>query len=107
MSPLLVIITGHPGTGKTTLAHRLSGELKLPVVCKDEVKEILFDQLGWIDNAWSRKLSLSSYKIMDYIIENTLGAGTGLIIESNFLAEYDSQRIGKMIEKFRAQAIQV
>lgn len=107
MNPALIIITGHPGTGKTTLAHRLSDELKLPVVCKDEVKEILFDRLGWDDKEWSQKLSLASYSIMDYMIENTLNAGSGLIIESNFIAEYDSERMRKFIQKFGARAVQI
>lgn len=107
MSSLLVIITGHPGTGKTTLAHRLSVELGLPVMCKDEVKEILFDRLGWDDKEWSQKLSLASYAVMDYVIENTLGAGSGLIIESNFIAEYDSERMKGFIQKFGARAVQV
>lgn len=104
---LLIIITGHPGTGKTTLAHHLSRELKLPVVCKDELKEILFDRLGWSDDAWSRKLSLSSYGIMDYVAENTLRAGVGLIVESNFVAEYDSERFGRLIERYQPKAVQI
>lgn len=107
MNPMLIIITGHPGTGKTTLAHRLSAELKLPVMCKDEVKERLFDRLGWADKEWSQKLSLASYSVMDYVMENTLSIGTGLIIESNFIAEYDSVRIEKIIEKFNVRAIQI
>ncbi len=107
MSPLLIIINGHPGTGKTTLAHRLSKELKLPVMCKDEVKEILFDRLGWSTKEWSQKLSLASYGIIDYVMENALSIGAGFIIESNFIAKYDSERMKKLIEKCNARAVQV
>lgn len=36
--PLLLIITGHPGSGKTTLAHRLAADFKLPLIYKDGIK---------------------------------------------------------------------
>jgi predicted kinase len=37
--PKLVIVTGRPGSGKTTLAKELSKLLHLPVVVRDEIKE--------------------------------------------------------------------
>jgi len=107
MNPVLIIITGHPGTGKTTLAHRLGQELKLPVFSKDEIKEVLFDQLGWSDVAWSRKLSVAAYRVMDYAISESLATGSGIIVESNFLAEFDSERIQAFIRRFDVFALQI
>ncbi len=37
--PKLVIVTGRPGSGKTTLAKKLGELIKLPVLCRDEFKE--------------------------------------------------------------------
>jgi dephospho-CoA kinase len=37
--PLLIVITGRPSSGKTTLACIISKEIKCPVVSRDELKE--------------------------------------------------------------------
>ena len=37
--PSLLIVTGRPGAGKTTLAHELARTVRRPAVCRDELKE--------------------------------------------------------------------
>ncbi len=80
--PLLLIILGAPGVGKTTLARRLAELLGLPLLVRDDVKEILFDTLGWSDREWSRKLGYASWLIMRYMTGQFLGAGQSVIVES-------------------------
>ncbi len=41
-----VIVTGLPGSGKTTLAEPLAAKLNLPLISKDYIKELLADCLG-------------------------------------------------------------
>ena len=38
--PLLILVTGLPCSGKTTLAVRMADELGLPLVTKDDIKEV-------------------------------------------------------------------
>lgn len=71
-SQRLIIISGMPGSGKTTLAKSISAELSLPLIEKDSIKELLFDSLGWNDREWSKKLGKVSYELMDYFIEQQL-----------------------------------
>lgn len=41
-----MVVTGLPGSGKTTLAAPLAAALDLPLLAKDAIKEILADELG-------------------------------------------------------------
>ncbi len=38
-APVLVVVTGRPGSGKTTLAHMLARTIRCPAFCRDEFKE--------------------------------------------------------------------
>lgn len=46
-APVLILITGAPCTGKTTIAQHLAGKFQLPVVHKDDIKERLFNRLDY------------------------------------------------------------
>lgn len=39
--PLLLMLKGHPGTGKSTLARHLASCLKLPLIDKDDSRGVL------------------------------------------------------------------
>jgi predicted kinase len=60
-----VLVAGWPGSGKSTLAAALAGELGLPLLAKDEIKEALMAGLGPPETvADSRRLGKAAVLVM-------------------------------------------
>lgn len=106
-APLLIIVLGPPGAGKTTLARRIARELGLSLISRDDIKEILFDTLGWSDRQWSRKLGFASWRIVLHLLEASLRAGQSLVVESNFKRDLASEDFAALQRKYGFGAIQV
>ena len=104
--PLLVIVTGAPGTGKTTLARRLAADLPLPLIAKDDIKEALFDTLGWSDLTWSRRLGRASYRLLYHFVGVELAARRPALVESNFSTSFQSE-LGALVAQHDATPFQI
>jgi hypothetical protein len=78
--PTLVLVTGAPGSGKTTLAMPLARHLGLPLITKDTIKEALFDTLGTGDHTWSQRLGAASFQVMFALARHSSAA----VLEANF-----------------------
>ena len=67
MRDALLIVSGIPGSGKSTVGKTLSRELQLPFLDKDQILEGLFDSLGVGDADWRQRLSRASDHILEMI----------------------------------------
>jgi predicted kinase len=83
--PLLIVVTGAPAAGKTTVAWELAARLRLPLIAKDTIKEALFQGLGPGDLAWSRRLGAATFLVMLALAEESIEAGSSLVLEGNFV----------------------
>jgi len=49
--PLLIVVAGRPGAGKTSLAHSLARTIRCPALCRDEIKEGFLNAVGTVPDA--------------------------------------------------------
>jgi predicted kinase len=105
--PFLLIVSGLPCAGKTSIAERLAVELKLPLMTKDGIKEQLFNTLGWRDRDWSKQLSHASVELLFYFTETQLAAGNSLIIECNFQPDLAAPRLRAIQTQYTAVLFQI
>ncbi|MBD5550359.1 MAG: AAA family ATPase [Lachnospiraceae bacterium] len=101
-----ILVTGIPAAGKSTMAETMSKRLKLPVVSKDTVKELLFDNVGFQSRGEKVKLGIASMEIMYYIAAQLMKAGQSFILENNF--EYSSEHgIKNLLEKYQYSVLTI
>lgn len=81
LSPLFVVVSGPPASGKSTLAPTLAVELRLPLIAKDTIKDALMSQLPVPDVDASRQLGRAAVGAMLAVATHS---PIGAVIESNF-----------------------
>jgi predicted kinase len=64
MRVTLIVVSGAPGTGKSTVAAALAGELRWPLLPLDMIKETLADSLGLGDEHWSDRLGEAAAEVV-------------------------------------------
>jgi AAA domain len=69
-----VVVSGLPGSGKTTLGRLIAGRLDLPLIDKDAILEELFDRRGSGDAEWRRALSRESDRLFQALASAASGA---------------------------------
>ncbi|MDE7044539.1 MAG: hypothetical protein K2O97_05905 [Acetatifactor sp.] len=94
-----------PAAGKSTMAEAMSERLKLPVISKDAIKELLFDSIGFQSRAEKVNLGIASMKIMYYAAGQLMNAGQPFILENNFESTEDG--IKNLIEKYQYSALTI
>jgi predicted kinase len=78
----LVIVSGPPAAGKTTLAATIGRHFGLPVISKDAIKEALMDHLGG-----GPPVGTAAFAVQFAVARELLSAGIGLVLEGAFFRD--------------------
>lgn len=83
----LLLIMGDLATGKSTFANILSKRYHTNVFCKDSIKEVLGDTIGFANREENKKLSVATMELMFFLFSEFGKLNKNLILESNFHTE--------------------
>lgn len=97
--PLLVVITGKPASGKTTLAHLLSQEIKCPLVSRDELKEGYVNTLNTPHNELDESTAWHIYNTFFEIIHLLISKGISIIVEAAFQNKLWQPKLLELLNK--------
>lgn len=81
-TPRVVLITGAPGSGKSTLGATLAGAVRAPFLARDDVRGGLFLTAGsWSDRPQPVPASDDAVEALLRIVETMAGLGVSCVVE--------------------------
>ena len=69
-----ILVAGMPASGKSTIAEKISEALEIPMLSKDAIKEVLFDDLGFRSREEKVRLGVAAMHILYYSADRVMKA---------------------------------
>lgn len=100
--PLLVLLYGFPGAGKTYFARQLSENMASALVHGDRIRYELFE-----DPRYDRQENAIVTQLMQYMTEEFLSAGINVIYDTNSMRKSQRANLREMARKKGAKTVTV
>lgn len=82
--PFVIVVTGRPGSGKTTLAHTLAQQIHCLALCRDEFKEGYVHTTGGTHASLGKDINRQLYDIFFDTVDFVVSKGVSVVIEAAF-----------------------
>lgn len=87
----LIIFTGPPASGKSSIAETVAKRLGLDLTSKDACKIALFERFGFTSHAEKKRLSIQGESDMHEIVKRHVEQDRDIVIDNNY-KNYDDLR---------------
>lgn len=81
MTPAVVVVSGLPAAGKTTLATRIACDVGFVLVCRDQLRQAMGPALA---ESAQGVIGAAMDRLVNHILASVLDAGCGAVVDSNF-----------------------
>jgi predicted kinase len=105
--PTLVVVSGPPSSGKTTLAHAIGRAIPCPVICRDEIKEGMVHAEGReFEAAAGDPLTVRTFSVFFDLVRVLLLARATVVAEAAFQDQLWRQGLEPLAELARIRIVQ-
>lgn len=103
--PLLVLVSGAPATGKSTLARRLADTLVFPLIARDAISDIVADAFEASGDSAMRPPMRTKFAIYYALLDELVRARVSLVTESNLHVGIDERKLLPIVAAARTVLI--
>ncbi len=109
MTPKVIIVSGPPASGKSTLATFLGGRFLVPVFSSDMFKESIYDIFDLADSDERNRdiASKAGFEILYRIMDSMFDARKTFVAEANFHPRFNDARMRNILERASAKAFYI
>jgi len=97
--PQLLVVTGRPASGKTTLAHTLAREINCPLISRDELKEGYIHTLGTTHDELNDSAAWHIYEAFFETIDLLILKNISIVVEAAFQDQLWKRRLDNLAGK--------
>jgi len=108
--PLVILLAGLPGTGKSTLARKLARRYRLEHISTDSVRKRIFrdvrrDHFG--RGSYSNRQRMVVYDTIYYVLYTLLKNNVGCVLDGTFYQDRMRAKVGRICARFNANFVLV
>ena len=108
--PLVILLAGLPGTGKSTLARKLARRYRLEHISTDSVRKRIFRDVRrntFGRGSYSERQRMIVYDTIYYVIYTLLKHNIGVVLDGTFYRERLRSKVKRIAERFDAKFLLV